>query len=283
MNIYFHKGFERIFGTFPLQGKILRQALEAAVEVGYRAIDTAQQYGNEGDIGDFIASSGIQKDEFCITTKVCPSKFSKAEFLSSVENSLKQLKISAVDVLLLHWPPIGGDIAPSLKLLEKAYHLGLAQNIGISNYTAKMMRDTRKIIDVPVVINQVEFHPLLSQVKLLEAAEETNIPLSSYCSLARGEISKEPVFNEIAKAYGKAGTQIALRWILQKGIPVITMSTKKEHIRANFEVMDFILSSIDMARIEALSSRNRRIITVDNGAPWAPEWDTPVSSNQVEE
>ena len=277
MNIYFKKGFERIFGTYPLTGNVLRQSLEFAAEAGYRGFDTAQQYENETEIGEFIASSAIPRDKLCITTKVCPSKFSAAEFLPSVEESLKRLQLDIVDILLVHWPPVGEDIKLSLKLLEEAYRLGLAHNIGISNYTAQMMRDTLSIIDAPVVINQVEFHPLISQTALLDAATETGIPLSSYCSQARGEVPKRPIFDEIGKPYGKSGNQVALRWILQKGVPVITMSTKRENIRANFDVMDFTLSSIDMDRIAALTEANYRVITLRE-APWAPKWDTPTDS-----
>lgn len=277
MNIYFKKGFERIFGTYPLTGNVLRLSLEFAAEAGYRGFDTAQQYENETEIGDFIAASAIPRDQLCITTKVCPSKFSEAEFLPSVEESLKRLQLDVVDILLVHWPPVGEDIKPSLKLLEEAYRRGLAHNIGISNYTAKMMRDTLSIIDAPVVINQVEFHPLISQTALLDAATETGIPLSAYCSLARAEVPKRPIFDQIGKPYGKSGNQVALRWILQKGVAVITMSTKRENIRANFDVMDFTLSSVDMDRIEALTEANYRVITLKE-APWAPQWDTPTDN-----
>ncbi|MGI9538296.1 MAG: aldo/keto reductase [Desulfocapsaceae bacterium] len=276
MNIYFNKGFERIFGTYPLTGEVLRQALEYAAEAGYRAFDTAQQYENEKEIGEFIASSAIPRNQLCITTKVCPSKFTESKFIRSVEESLKSLQLDTIDILLVHWPPVGGDIKLSLELLEKAYHQGLAKNIGVSNYTVQMMRDTLNIINAPVVINQVEYHPLIDQSVLLKAAAETGIPLSSYCSLARAEVPKRPIFDEIGRTYGKSGNQIALRWILQKGVPVITMSTKLDNIRANFDVMDFTLSSIDMDRIEALTVANYRVITLKE-APWAPKWDMPCS------
>jgi 2,5-diketo-D-gluconate reductase B len=122
------------------------------------------------------------------------------------------------------------------------------------------------------VTNQVEFHPLLNQDALLAAAYETNIPLSSYCSVARGEIAQYPMFSEIGKNYGKTASQIALRWILQKGISINSMSTKQKNIESNFNVMDFALSSIDMERIETMTGLNLRIIDKEL-VPWAPNWD----------
>jgi 2,5-diketo-D-gluconate reductase B len=272
MNIYFRNGHERSFGTYPLTADVLRQAIRTAAEVGYRSFDTAQMYGNERETGEALAEAGLARADFIVTTKVHPDHFNEARFLPSVEESLRALKLDAVDVLLLHWPPVGGDIAPSLRLLERALRKGLTRAIGVSNYTAKMMRDARAIVDAPIVTNQVEFHPLLNQDALLAAATETGIPLSSYSSVARGEVFKHPIFAEIGRGYGKSAGQVVLRWILQKGVSVNTMSTKPENIRANFEIMDFTLSSIDMARIEAMTRTNFRVVG-KHLVPWAPEWD----------
>lgn len=272
MNIYFQKTYQRAFGTFPLNGEVLASAIEAAIAVGYRAFDTAQWYGNEAVTGATLKASGIPRADLCITTKVKPECFTEALFMPSVEQSLKDLQIDQADVLLLHWPEATGDIAPSLRLLQKALELGLTQNIGISNYTVQMMRDARAIIDAPIVTNQVEFQPLLNQDKLLAAAVETGIPLSSYCSVARGEVFKFPIFGEIGADYGKSAAQVVLRWILQKGLSLNTMSTKPDNIRANFDIMDFTLSSIDMAKIDAMSKVGYRVVTKEL-VPIAPEWD----------
>ena len=272
MNIYFDKTNQRTFGTFPLRGKGLTSALKIAVDIGYRSIDTAQMYGNEADIGASLADLRIPRNELCIATKVHPDNFSDDTFMLSVEKSLKELRLNYVDVLLLHWPPIGEDITPPLRLLEKAYEKGFTRNIGVSNYTGRMMHDATRIIDVPLVTNQVEFHPLLNQDKLLAASNETQIPLSAYSSVARGEVFKNPIFDEIGTGYRKSAGQIVLRWILQKGVSIITMSTQREHIRANFDVMDFTLSSVDMARIDAITTTNRRLVG-KNTVPWAPTWD----------
>ncbi len=272
MSIYFQKTFQRAFGTFPLRKDELYSAMKAALEVGYRAFDTAQMYNNDAEVGEVLAKSGIPRTELCITTKVDPANYAHETFLPSVETSLKKLQLDYVDVLLLHWPPIGEDIGPSLRLLERAYKQGLAKHVGVSNYTVQMMRDITKYTDVPIVINQVEFHPLLNQDKLLAASVETGIPLASYCSVARGAVFKDPEFAEIGKAYDKSAVQIVLRWILQKGVVLTTMSTKKANMEKNFDVMDFALSSIDMARIDKKTAAQQRLITLDL-APWAPKWD----------
>lgn len=271
-SIYFSKTYQRSFGTFPLKGVDLARALTSAVEIGYRSIDTAQMYGNEADIGAVLADLPAPRAELCITTKVHPDNCSEGQFLASVERSLRDLRVDYVDVLALHWPPIDGDIAPSLRLLEMAKNNGLARFIAVSNYTAAMMRTAKAAIETPLATNQVEFHPLLNQDILLSAAEETGIPLSSYCSVARGEVFKYPLFAEIAAAYDKSPAQIVLRWILQKGVPITTMSTKSANIAANFDVMGFTLSSIDMHRIEALKTVGYRIVDKSR-VPWAPAWD----------
>lgn len=272
MTIYFQKSHQRAFGTFPLKEDALKAAVSSAIDVGYRAFDTAQMYGNERATGEALAASGLPRNQLCITTKVHPNNYGSDTFLPSVEQSLKDLQVDKVDVLLLHWPPKDGNIAPSLKSLQSAFERGLTANIGISNYTAKMMRDAKTIIDAPIVTNQVEFHPLLNQDILLSAAAETEIPLSSYCSVARGEVFKHPEFAEIGTVYGKTAAQIVLRWILQKGVSINTMSTKPANLSANFDIMDFTLSSVDMARIEKLTQTNHRIVN-ENLVPWAPKWD----------
>lgn len=272
MTIYFEKTYQRCFGTFPLKGKVLHDAVIAAAKTGYRAFDTAQMYENEAETGAALKATGLPRNELCITTKVSTANFSEALFLPSVEQSLKKLQIDQTDVLLLHWPTPGGDIRLSLQLLQQAYDKGLAKHIGVSNYTAQMMRDAKAIVDAPLVTNQVEFHPLLNQNKLLAAATETGIPLASYCSVARGEVFKHAIFAEIGAAYGKSAAQVVLRWILQKGVSINTMSTKPANIEANFDVMGFTLSSIDMDRIEEMTKTGYRIVG-KNLVPNAPDFD----------
>jgi 2,5-diketo-D-gluconate reductase B len=174
-NIYFSKTYQRSFGTFPLKGAELANALAVAIEVGYRSIDTAQMYRNESDVGAVLPDMPVARSELCITTKVHPENFAEDRFLASVEKSLRDLRLDYVDVLTLHWPPIDGNVTPSVRLLETVQKAGLAKDIGLSNYTAAMMRIAKAAIETPLVVNQVEFHPLLNQDVLLGAARETGI------------------------------------------------------------------------------------------------------------
>ncbi|PZO80582.1 MAG: oxidoreductase [Mesorhizobium amorphae] len=272
MSIFFQNTFQRAFGTFPLDGDKLEAAIGAAIEAGYRAFDTAQMYGNEKTVGKALEASGVPRDELCITTKIGTGNFGRDRFMPSLRQSLDDLRIDQADALLVHWPPMGGDIAPSLGLLEEARAEGFAKHIGVSNYTSRMMREARALVSCPLVTNQVEFHPLLDQSVLLAAASETGIPLSAYSTVARGAVFRNPLFAEIGKAYGKTAGQVVLRWILQKGVAVTTMSTSPQNIRANFDVMDWTLSSVDIARIDALGSENHRVVTRAL-VPEAPDWD----------
>ncbi len=272
MSVYDQGVYQRGFGTYPLSGDILAQAVRDAVEIGYRAFDTAQWYGNEADLGAVLSEPGMPRDSVLVTTKVHPENMTAERMIPSVEQSLRALRRDVVDVLLLHWPPGDGPVEPSLELLQEAHRLGLARHVGVSNYTAAMMRRAVSVMDVRPAVNQVEFHPLLNQDKLLAASEETGIPLSSYCSLARGEVFKYPLLAEIGARHDKSAAQVALRWILQKGVTMNTMSTRSANMRANFDIMDFALTPEDMRQIEPLTATNHRISNSDV-VPYSPTWD----------
>lgn len=272
MSVYSQGVFQRGFGTYPLRGAILSGAVRDAIEIGYRAFDTAQWYGNEDDLGAVLAEAGVPRGELLVTTKVHPENMEAARFMPSVEQSLRDLGLDVIDVLLLHWPPGDGPVEPSLELLQEAHRRGYARHIGVSNYTTAMMWRALEVLDVPLAVNQVEFHPLLNQEKLLAASTETGIPLSSYCSIARGEIFKYPVLAEIGERHGKSAAQVTLRWIHQKGVTMNTMSTRRENMRANFDIMDFSLSDEEMSEINALTVANFRISNADV-VPYAPTWD----------
>jgi len=265
-------GFERAFGTFPLKGDELATALITALDVGYRAIDTAQMYENEKDIGSVLSTSRIPRTELLITSKVPVNQFDKADFMPSVQRSLDDLQLDKIDILLLHWPPADGHIEPSVELLLEAKQKGLTEHIGVSNYTSVMLEKLVGLSDDTFICNQIEFHPLLDQSIMLDASNKSGVPLSSYCSVARGKVLQEPLIIELAQQYSRTPGQIVLRWILQKGVSVNAMSTNPDNIRTNFNILDFTLSNVDIARIDQLGKQQYRIV---NKAlvPWAPEWD----------
>lgn len=270
--MYFQTGHERSFGTFPLKGADLEAALETALDVGYRSIDTAQMYANEIDIGKVVSRSSLARSDLFITSKVPTSQFTESAFIPSVENSLHELQIDTLDVLLVHWPQGDEDVRPSLDWLQQAKQRGLTKHIGISNYTSTQMRVAKEHCSGELITNQVEFHPLLDQSILLNTSEETGIPLASYCSVARGKVFDYPLFGEIAKTHKVTPAQVVLRWILQQGVSINAMSTKRENLTANFDVLNFTLTSVEMEKINVLCNTNYRIVD-KNLVPWAPTWD----------
>lgn len=192
-----------------MRGEDLARTVRDAAEIGYRALYTVQWYGNEADLGAVLRDLGLPRDELLITTKVHPENMDPARFPPSVEQSLRDLRCNFIGVLLLHWPPGDGPVVPSLELLQEAHRRGCARHVGVSNSTTVMMRRAVSVMDVRPVVNQVEFHPLINQDKVLAASAETGIPLSSYCSVARGEIFKYPCLSDIGDCFGKSAAQVA--------------------------------------------------------------------------
>lgn len=261
MNILYRPEFIRGFGTYKLRGERLTTTLEHALSIGYRAIDTAQMYENEQQIGQVLSRHPVARGELCITTKVLPANYRKDLFMASVARSLAALNVEQVDVLLLHSPPKQAFSA-TLRLLEQAQRQGLTKYIGLSNFSPEQMGAARDEIATPLVVNQVEFHPLLDQRDLLQAAVETQIPLSSYCSIARGEVLKYPLIQRLADYYARTPAQIILRWILQSGIQSNTMSSNPGRMAENFAILDFTLSHIDMQQIAELRIANYRVVAL---------------------
>ncbi|MBF2735744.1 MAG: aldo/keto reductase, partial [Betaproteobacteria bacterium AqS2] len=266
------KNYSRVYGTFGLNGDAALKAFACALETGYRSFDTAQMYGNEAELGEAIETSGVPRAELCITTKVEPGNMHEASFMPSVEESLRKLRVDQVDLLLLHWPPPGGDVGPSLALLADARKRGLAAHVGVSNYNVSMLQTAAVSAAAPIDVNQVEFHPLLDQSKLLAGSRALGIPLAAYCSVARGEIFKHAVLAEIGERHGKSAAQVALRWILQQGVIVITKAASPANIKANYAIDDFELTAEEMEAVTALTATGYRIVNSDV-VSWAPEFD----------
>lgn len=272
MNVYLDAGHHVSFGTFPLRGDELASAMRLAAEIGYRSFDTAQMYENEREVGDCLATLGLSRDELLITTKVSPKNFAADDFLPSVEQSLRDLRLDQVDVLLLHWPDQHGDNAAALEQLQKAHDRGYAAHIGVSNYTIAMMEEAIDRLSVRPVANQVEFHPFLDTEKLLAASARLGLPLTAYCAVARGKMATSSLLDDIGRSHGKSGTQVGLRWTLQKGVAINAMSTRAENLRLNFDLLDFQLDEDEMLRIDALMAEGYRIVNSDL-VPTAPSWD----------
>lgn len=259
-------------GTFRLKGQIVIDSVRQALELGYRHIDTAQIYGNEAEVGQAIADSGVSRSELFVTTKVWTEYLSKDTLVPSLQESLRKLRMDHVDLTLIHWPSPAGAVplADSLHALQVAQQQGLSKHIGVSNFTVKLLQEAIDVVGTKAIAtNQIELHPYLQSPKLVAFARDKGIHLTSYMTLAYGKVLGDPVIGAIALAHGWTPAQVVLAWALQHGFAVIPSSTKRENLQSNLLAPTLRLSGEDMARIDALD-RGERLV---NPEGLAPAWD----------
>ena len=259
------------FGTWPLKDDVARDSVAMALDCGFRHIDTAQAYDNEKAVGEGMRASGVKREDIFLVTKVHFDNLAKAKFLPSVRASLDQLKFDRVDLLLIHWPPRDGALFdPAIDALCEAQSLGLARHVGVSNFTPKLLRRAVKRASLPLITNQVEFHPLINQTKLLAAAKELSLTLEAYCVLGRGKVLGQPAIRQIAERRGLGEAAVILRWVMQKGVVPLVQTTKRRNAEGNLTALGFTLSEPEMNAISPLTKANQRFIA---GGSWAPDWN----------
>ena len=256
-------------GTLFLKEAVCVEMVQAALEVGYRHIDTAQMYGNETEVGEGLRASGVPRDEVFITTKVWWDKLAPGAFERSVEESLGKLGLRSVDLLLIHWNNPQVPLVDSIGALCRVKRAGLTKHIGVANFTIPMIDEAVKLADVPLVTNQVEAHPYLNQTKLTETCRRHGIAITAYCPLARGKVPADPILESVGRDYGKSASQVALRWLVQQGDIVIPRTSKRERLAENLNIFDFALGKGAMAKIGVLARPNGRVVS----PPHAPKWD----------
>lgn len=257
-------------GTFGLTGDSCAQAVQWALEAGYRHIDTAKMYDNEEAVGAGLKAGGVARDEVFVTTKVWWEDIGSGALQRSTEGSLKRLGLSQVDLLLIHWPNPSVPLAQSTAALCEARKSGLARNVGVSNYPVAMLTEALGLASEPLVANQVEYHPYLGQRPLYEACRANGVAMTSYCPLGRSNVLADPTVAAIADGHGRSPSQIVLRWhVQQPGVVAIPKSGTKAHIAANLAVFDFELSAEEMSRIAALARPDGRVVN----PPFSPHWD----------
>jgi 2,5-diketo-D-gluconate reductase B len=258
------------YGTWQLRGNECSASVAKALEVGYRHIDTAQIYENEAEVGAGIQSSGVPRGEIFLTTKVWMTDVRDGALQKSVDLSLKKLKTDHVDLLLIHWPVKDVPFAGQMKALQQVQKEGKTTLIGVSNFTVAQLREVVEKIGAPVVNNQVEYHPYLSQKPVLDYLRAHGMFLTAYCPIARGKTGHDPIVSKIADKHGKTAAQVTLRWLLQQeNVAAIPKAASEKHMRENFNIFDFTLDNSEMQEISALEHPKGRIIHPD----WSPEWD----------
>jgi len=256
-------------GTWQLNGATGSRITEQALRLGYRHLDCALIYGNEREVGEGLHASGVKRNDIFITTKVPHTELAPPALERAVKQSLANLRVTEVDLLLIHWPNPQIPLAETMGAMCKMKQEGYARHIGISNFTVALIERAVKLSSEPIVTNQIEWHPYLDEHKVHAACRKHGIAVTAYCPIARGRAVGDEVLTRVGKRHGKTAGQVSLRWLIQKGAIVIPRTSKVERLTENMTVFDFELSAADMAEVDALAKPAGRVVSVG----WAPKWD----------
>ncbi|MUG47219.1 aldo/keto reductase [Paenibacillus woosongensis] len=238
------------------EGQEVIASIEAAIRNGYRSIDTASLYQNEEGVGQAIKASGISREELFITTKVWNSDQGYDSTLKAFDTSMSKLGLDYLDLYLIHWP-VKGKYKETWKALEQLHKDGRVHSIGVSNFQIHHLEDLLADAEVRPVVNQVELHPLLSQLELREYCKSQGIQIEAWSPLAQGKLLDNEVLKAIGAKYGKSTAQVIIRWDLQHGIVTIPKSSNPERIVENAIVFDFELTAEEMKQIDSLNQDQR--------------------------
>jgi len=248
------------FGVFLIEPKDTEAAVTAALQAGYRHIDTAEMYGNEAEVGTAIAKSGLGRGEVFVTTKLNNGAHRPDDARRAFDGSLKALGSDYVDLFLIHWPlptRYDGDYVSTWNTLEEFYRDGRARSIGVSNFQPHHLRRLHQECEISPAVNQIEVNPYLTQDEVRRFCAEHQIAVEAWSPLARGNVLGDPTIDDIARRVGKAPAQVILRWHIERGDIVFPKSVSPARIRENIDIFDFELSGEDVEAISALN-RNQR-------------------------
>ena len=259
-------------GTFRLKDDVVIASVKTALELGYRAIDTAQIYDNEAAVGQAIAESGIPHNELYITTKIWIENLSKDKLIPSLKDSLQKLRTDYVDLTLIHWPSPNDAVSVEefMQALLEAKKQGLTREIGISNFTIPLMEKAITAVGAGnIATNQIELSPYLQNHKVVDWAKQHDIHITSYMTLAYGKALKDEVIARIAAKYNATPAQVILAWAMGEGYSVIPSSTKRENLESNLQAVNLQLDAEDKKAIATLDC-NDRLVSPEG---LSPEWD----------
>ena len=245
-----------------------RENVETALDVGYRHVDTAQDYDNEQYVGAGLADAAVDREDVFVATKLAPGNLGYDDVLSSTEASLDRLGVDALDLLYVHWPVDTYDPVETLQALDELHDDGAIRHVGLSNFSPELLDEARDALDAPVAAHQVECHPFLQQEDLRAYAREHDHWLVAYSPLAQGAVLDDPVLTDVADKHDATPAQVSLAWLLsQESVAVIPKASSREHMRQNLAARDLSLDDEDLSRIDA-SDREHRVIDPDFG-PWS--------------
>jgi len=250
-------------GTWDLRGETAVESVRTALDLGYTHLDTAEGYENETEIGEAIADR--DREDLLLTSKVLPSNLNYESLLDSLSASLDRLGTDYLDLYLVHWPNPAISIRETMDAMATARDRGLVRNVGVSNFTEYQLEFTRRVADVPIAVNQIEFHPWYDRRDLVDYCYEHDIVVEAAAPLARMQFVEDSVVAGVADEYGRTPAQVALKWEIERGAVVIPKSASEPHLRENIDLFDWDLDDEDLARIDAIDRmENVYMIDVDD-------------------
>ena len=256
-------------GTFRLQGDACRAAVESAIALGYRHLDTAEMYGNEEPIGAAIAASRIARKDLHVTTKVWNENLAPDAIRRAFDASLKKLRLDQVDLYLVHWPSRNMNLPAMFETLMKLKQEGRTRAIGVANFNIALLKTVVEEIKAPIACNQVEYHAMLDQTKLRKYLAAKSIPLVAYCPLAQGRVASDETLTAIGRKHDASAAQVALKWLLdQDGVAAIPKASRAESQKANLDALKLRLDDDDRKAIAALPKDKRCV-----NPAFGPAWD----------
>ena len=256
-------------GTWEIRGRTCSRVVEQALRLGYRHIDTAEMYDNEREVGEGLRASRVKRSEVFVTTKVWQSHLAPREFERATKESLARLRLSEVDLLLIHWPNPQIPLAETMGALCKMKREGFARHIGVSNFTVPLLQEAAQLATEPLVCNQIEWHPYIDQRKVVAETRRLGLAVVAYSPIARGRAAGDQVLKTIGLAHRKTAGQVCLRYLIQEGAAAIPRTSKLERLSENIAIFDFALNDAEMEEIRKLARPTGRIVD------WAgsPQWD----------
>ena len=256
-------------GTFRLQGDACRAAVESALGMGYRHIDTAEMYGNEDAIGPAIAASGIARKDLHVTTKVWNENLAPDAIRKAFDTSLKKLKLDHVDLYLVHWPSPDMKLPAVLETLMKLKEEGRTRAIGVANFNIALLKQAVEEIKAPIACNQIEYHVMLDQTPIRKYMAAKSIPVVAYCPLAQGRAASDEALVAIGKKHNASAAQVALKWLLdQDGVAAIPKASRAESQKANLGALNVKLDDDDRKALASLPKDQRFV-----KPGFSPVWD----------
>jgi 2,5-diketo-D-gluconate reductase B len=256
-------------GTYRMQGDACRAAVESALALGYRHIDTAEMYGNEEAVGAAIADAGVPRKDLHVTTKVWNENLAPDAMRRAFDASLKKLRLDRIDLYLVHWPAPKMNLPAMFETLMKLKQEGRTRAIGVANFNVALLKKVIEEIKAPIACNQVEYHVMLDQTALRKYMTAKSLPLVAYCPLAQGRAASNETLIAIGKKHGATPAQVALKWLLdQDGVAAIPKASRAESQRANLGALNIGLDDEDRQAIANLP-KDRRCVSPG----FAPAWD----------